>query len=149
MPEIKSCPLIGFGRPAKELETDSIGTLTDSSPIVSFVSPPDVQSPEWRHHFWWAEDLSVIGLRADNMAVAWNPLEVHSHLFDICYPARSSGYCAFAVLNRPLKKFEYANAFHCLRFPYSGPNLALFLTLSSALSNLDVGPMECVQWCDY
>ena len=149
MPAIKSIPLIGHGRPVRGFDLDITGTLHDTSPIVSFVSPPEVTSPECRHHFWWTEDLSLIGLRADDKAVAWNPNEADSYLFDICYPARSSGYCALAVLTRPLKKFEFPTAFHCLSFPYSAPNLALFLVLVSAMSKLSIGPINCVQWGDY
>ena len=149
MPVIQSRPLIGQGRSQQGFDLDNTGTLYDTSPIVSFVDPPEVQSPEWKYHFWWAEDLSLIGLRADGKAVTWNPKEAHSYLFDICYPARSSGYCAFSVLTRPLKKFEYPTAFHCIRFPYSAPNLSLFLVLASAMSSLQIGPVDCVQWCDY
>ena len=149
MPAIQSRPLIGHGRSQQGRDIDIMGTLCDSSPIVSFVDTPEVQDPEWRHHFWWVDDLSLIGLRADDKAVAWDPKEAHSYLFDICYPARNSGYCAFSVLSRPLKKFEYPTAFHCIRFPYSAANLTLFLVLASSLSQLGVGPVECVQWCDY
>lgn len=148
MPTINSCRLFGYGRSQQGSDLDDTVTLYDTSPIVSFVDPPEVEFPEWLYHFWWAEDLSLIGFRADNKATAWNPNEARSYLFDICYPARSSGYCAFSVLTRPLSKYERSTAFHCIRLPYSTDSLSLFLMLASEMSKLRIGPVDCVQWCE-
>lgn len=145
---ILSKPLIGWGNRAKS-DTDTAARLLDSSPAVSFVETPALEKAEWGKNIWWREDLSEVGLRVGDQAVSWNPKQVHSYHLDISYPTRGSGYCALSVLTRPLKKFEYPTAFHCIVLPYTTASLEILLSLTSTLSQLELGPVTCVQWTDY
>lgn len=144
---IHSKPLIGWGNRSKN-DTDSSARLLDSSPLVSFVEVPVLEKSEWGKNFWWKEDLSEVGLRVADRAVSWVPRQVHGYLVDISYPSRGTGYCALSVLPRPLNKFEYPTAFHCIWLPYTTASLEVLLSITSSLSQLDLGPVNCVQWTD-
>lgn len=141
-------PLIGWGNRSKG-DTDSTARLLDSSPLVSFVEAPVLEGTEWGKNFWWRENLSEVGLRIGDQAISWDPKQAHAYHVDISYPTRGDGYCALAVLPRPLKKFEYPTAFHCLWMPYTSASLEILLSLTSTFSQIDLGRVECSQWTDY
>lgn len=95
-----------------------------------------------------AEDLSLIGFRSGTKAVAWNPNEAHSYIFDLSYPTRFSGYCGISVLTRPLGRHERPTALNCIRFPYSGLSIVIFLKVACQMSKLGIGPVDCIQWSE-
>lgn len=144
---IFSKPLIGWGNRAK-CDTDATARLLDSSPLVSFVDCPALEATEWGKNFWWREDLSEVGLSVEDLAISWDPRLVHAYHIDISYPTRGKGYCALAILPRALKKFEYSTAFHCIYMPYTTASLEILLSLTSSISQLDLGHVECCQWTD-
>lgn len=144
---IQSKPLIGWGNRYKKDE-NSTATLLDSSPLVSFTPVPTLENAEWGKNLWWTVDLSEVGIRAKDLAVSWNPRLVHSYHVDISYPSRGDGYCALAILPRPLQKFEYSTLFHCVRFPYSSASLEILIALTASLSQLSLGPVTYTQWTD-
>jgi hypothetical protein len=149
MTAINSVPLYGYGSWPEGSDFEDSVTLHDTSPIVNFVDVPEVQSPQNKWHFWWTEDLSLIGFISGTKAIAWDPKEADSYVLDLCYPTRFSGYCGVSVLSSPLDRHKIPTALNCIRLPYSGLSLVILLKVASQMSKLGLGPVDCVQWSDY
>jgi hypothetical protein len=147
--QIFSRPIIGWGNRNK---CDTESTLTLSLPqdnsALKCVATPVLENPEWETHLWWTESLSQIGIASGDASICWNPAGMVGYVFDIGYPTEYKGSCGFAALPRELKRYERPDQFYVFRMPYSSASLEKLLALSSALSQLSLGPTRTIQWSD-